>query len=34
MFPNNVIAGMFSFGEMDFFELDDEAQREAPQVSF
>ncbi len=34
VFPNNVIAGMFSFGEMDFFELDDEAQREAPQVSF
>ena len=34
VFPNNVIAGMFNFGEMDFFELDDEAQREAPKVSF
>ena len=34
VFPNNVIAGMFSFGDMDFFELDDDAQREAPQVSF
>ncbi len=34
VFPNNVIAGMFNFGEMDFFELDDDAQREAPQVSF
>ncbi len=34
VFPNNVIAGMFNFGEMDFFELDDDAQREAPKVSF
>ena len=32
--PNNVIARMFNFGEMDFFELDDDAQREAPKVSF
>jgi LemA protein len=34
VFPNNVIAGMFNFGDMDFFELDDDAQREVPQVSF
>ena len=32
--PNNGIAGMFNFGEMDFFDLDDDAQREAPKVSF
>jgi len=34
VFPNNVLAGMFSFNVMDFFELDDDAQREAPKVSF
>jgi len=34
VFPNNVLAGMFNFNVMDFFELDDEAQREAPKVSF
>ena len=34
VFPNNVIAGMFNFDEMDFFELDDDAQREVPKVSF
>ncbi len=34
VFPNNVLAGMFSFNVMDFFELDDEAQREAPKVQF
>ena len=33
-FPSNVIAGMFSFKERDFFELAEEAQREAPKVSF
>ena len=33
-FPANVIAGMFSFGEEAFFELEDEAAREAPQVKF
>ncbi len=33
-FPPNVIAGMFNFGEEEFFELEDAAQREAPQVQF
>jgi LemA protein len=33
-FPPNVVAGMFGFNEEDFFELLDEAQREAPQVKF
>ena len=33
-FPNNLVAGIFSFAAMEFFELADQAQREAPQVSF
>ena len=32
--PTNIIAGMFNFKEMEFFEIQDEAVREAPQVSF
>ena len=34
VFPSNVIAGILSFTRMDFFELDDSAQREAPKVAF
>ena len=34
MFPSNIIAGMFSFLQADFFELTEEAEREAPSVSF
>lgn len=34
VFPNNIIAGMFNFRPMEFFELRDENQREAPQVKF
>jgi LemA protein len=34
MFPSNIVAGMFSFRESEFFELKDEAQREAPKVTF
>jgi len=34
MFPGNIIAGMFRFGTETFFEVVDEAQREAPKVSF
>jgi len=34
VFPANVVAGMFSFQTMEFFELEDEAQREAPKVQF
>jgi LemA protein len=33
-FPTNIVAGLFSFKEREFFELKDEAQREAPKVSF
>ncbi len=34
LFPANMIAGMFNFKDLDYFELDDEAQREAPKVAF
>ncbi len=34
VFPANMIAGMFNFKEMDYFELEDEAEREAPKVKF
>jgi LemA protein len=33
-FPVNVIAGMFGFKDEEFFELEDEAAREAPKVQF
>ena len=33
-FPSNIVAGMFGFSAREFFELKDEAQREAPKVSF
>jgi LemA protein len=32
--PTNIVAGMFNFGEEEFFELEDEAAREVPKVSF
>ena len=34
MFPGNIVAGMFNFKEEVFFEITDEAEREAPKVSF
>ncbi|HPF69722.1 MAG TPA: LemA family protein [Candidatus Krumholzibacteria bacterium] len=34
MFPGNIIAGMFNFRTESFFEVKDEAQREAPKVDF
>ena len=34
MFPSNIIAGMFNFGKRDFFEIENEAEREVPKVSF
>jgi LemA protein len=34
MFPSNIIAGMFNFKAEEFFELEDEAEREVPKVSF
>ncbi len=33
-FPVNIVAGMFRFGERDFFELTDEQARDAVQVKF
>lgn len=32
-FPSNLIAGLFGFARMEFFELDDAAARVAPKVS-
>ena len=34
MFPSNIIAGTFSFGKRDFFEIEIAAEREVPKVSF
>ncbi len=34
VFPSSIVAGTFGFDERDFFELEDEAQREAPKVDF
>ncbi len=34
VFPANMVAGMFNFTTMDYFELEEEAQREVPQVKF
>jgi LemA protein len=34
MFPSSIIAGMFSFGKRDFFEIESGAEREVPKVSF
>jgi len=33
-FPTNVIAGMFNFEEREFFEIEDPAAREVPEVQF
>jgi LemA protein len=33
-FPANIIAGMFAFNTEPFFELEDRADRQVPQVSF
>jgi len=34
MFPSNIIAGMFNFKSGEFFEIEEEKQRETPKVSF
>ena len=34
VFPANVVAGMFNFNQEEFFELEEEAAREAPKVTF
>lgn len=33
-FPNNIVAGMFNFQKRDYFEIEEPAQREAPEVKF
>ena len=33
-FPTNIIAGMFNFGEASLFEITNEAEKEAPKISF
>jgi len=33
-FPGNIVSQMFSFKQRDFFELDEPAERETPQVKF
>ena len=34
MFPTNIIAGMFSFKQSDFFEIEDKAEKQTPKVTF
>lgn len=34
MFPSNIVAGMFAFRKHEFFELEDQAEKAAPKVSF
>lgn len=33
-FPSNIIAGMFNFQDAAFFEIENEAEKQAPQVQF
>jgi len=34
MFPSNIVAGMFSFTSKEFFEIEDQGEREVPKVDF
>ncbi len=34
MFPSNIIANSFNFKKRDFFEIENQAEREVPKVSF
>jgi LemA protein len=34
VFPHNLIAGLFNFGRREFFEVKEQAAREAPKVAF
>ncbi len=34
VFPSNIIAGMFNFADETFFEIQDQAEKEVPKVSF
>ena len=33
-FPNNIVAGVFIFTKADFFEIEDAAEKKAPEVKF
>ena len=33
-FPTNLVANTFSFGKMDFFEIEDQSSRNVPKVEF
>jgi LemA protein len=33
-FPSNIVAQMFGFTPMEYFELEDQADRAVPKVSF
>ena len=34
MFPSNIVAGMFTFKPEEFFEIEDEKEKEVPKVKF
>ena len=34
VFPSNMVAGMFGFKTEEFFEIEEEAEREVPKVDF
>jgi LemA protein len=34
MFPSNIVAGMFNFQPSEFFEIENETERQAPKVDF
>ncbi len=34
MFPSNIVAGMFNFVPSEFFEIENEAERQTPKVDF
>ena len=34
MFPSNIVAGMFNFKEEEFFEVEDQKEKEVPKVNF
>jgi len=34
LFPSNIVAGMFSFPDKEYFEIEAPAERQAPKVSF
>jgi LemA protein len=34
MFPSNIVAGMFNFTSGEFFEIEEEGEREVPKVDF